>query len=61
MKLRHGMLLDSKSVIDDALPDLEQLLELIPDKLHPEFHEIISRFEEVLCSADVSDEYEEKS
>jgi hypothetical protein len=58
--LEHGMLLSAKNVIDNALPELAQLKELIPEMLHGEFDKIIAMFEETLCFADVSDEYEEK-
>lgn len=58
--LRHGMLLDAKRVMDDALPELEASRELIPAKLHKEFDRIIARFEDTLCTADVRDEYLEK-
>lgn len=40
--------------------ELESVKELIPEKLHGEFDKIIARFEDSLCTADVSDEYEEK-
>lgn len=59
-KLEHGMLLDAKSVMDNALPDLAQLKELIPAKLHDEFDRLIARFEDTLCGADVRDVYLEK-
>lgn len=58
--LKHGMLLDAKSVMDDALPELAMLRELIPEKLHDEFDDIIASFEDTLCSADVSGDYVEK-
>lgn len=61
LNLQHGMLLDAKSVMDDAMPDLEQLRELIPEKLHDEFESLLQRFEDTLVSADVQDRYEEKS
>lgn len=59
-RLRHGMLLDAKSVMDDAMPDLEMLRELIPPVLHERYEKIVRRFEDTLCDADVSDQYEEK-
>jgi hypothetical protein len=59
-KLSHGMLLDAKSVMDDALPDLEAIRELIPEKLHGEFERLVARFKETLCECDVSDRYLEK-
>jgi hypothetical protein len=54
------MLLDSKSVMDDAMPDLEEIRELIPEKLHDNFDRLVARFEDTLCECDVSDEYTEK-
>ncbi len=59
-KLHHGMLLRAKNVMDDALPDLEQIRKLIPERLHGEFDKLIARFEDTLCTADVADEYTEK-
>jgi hypothetical protein len=59
--LQHGMLLDAKSVMDDALPDLQNLLELIPEKLHAEANLIIDQFEDTLVGADVASDYVEKS
>lgn len=57
--LDHGMLLRAKSVMDDALPELEQIKELIPECLHSKFDKIIESFEDTLCTADVSSEYQE--
>jgi hypothetical protein len=48
------MLLDAKSVMDDALPELAEIKELIPEKLHVEFERVLERFEDTLCAADVS-------
>ena len=59
-QLHHGMLLRAKNVMDDALSELEQIKELIPEKLHGEFERIIARFEDTLCDCDVSADYEEK-
>ena len=58
-RLHHGMLLDAKSVMDDALPDLEQIRELIPEVLHGQFDKLVATFEETLCYCDVSDRYTE--
>lgn len=60
-KVDHGMLLDGKSVMDNALPELADLKELVAEKLHDEFDEVMRRFEDTLASCDVSDRYEEKS
>jgi hypothetical protein len=59
--LQHGMLLRAKSVMDDAMPDLEQIKELIPEKLHGEFDKMIANFEDTLCHCDVAEDYEEKT
>ena len=59
-KLEHGMLLDAKSVMDNALPDLEQIRELVPEVLQHRLEEAIARFEDTLCECDVADEYVEK-
>lgn len=47
--------------MDDAMCELDQIKELIPEKLWPEFEKIIASFEDTLCTADVSDDYVEKS
>lgn len=60
-RLRHGMLLDAKSVMDDAMPDLDQIRELIPECLHGKFKKLLESFEDTLCGADVQDDYVEKS
>lgn len=52
--LKHGMLLDSKSVMDDALPELAAIKELVPECLHTKLEKLIERFEDTLCEADVS-------
>jgi hypothetical protein len=54
------MLLDSKAVMDDAMPDLDRIRELIATPLHREFDRIVAIFEDTLCSADVSYRYVEK-
>ncbi len=53
------MLLDSKSVMDNAMPELHQILQLIPSALHERFHRLIESFEDTLCECDVSGEYTE--
>jgi hypothetical protein len=58
--LDHGMLLRAKNVMDDALPELAQIKELIPEMLHDKFDKMIASFEDTLCTADVSDQYVEK-
>ena len=56
----HGMLLRGKSVMDDALPDLHEIRELVPERLHDELDKILARFEDTLCECDVADDYQEK-
>lgn len=58
--LEHGMLLDSKTVMDDAMCELGALRELIPEKLHPEMEKVLARFEDTLCHCDVAERYVEK-
>lgn len=59
-EVEHGMLLDGKSVMDDALPELQDLRELVPEKLHGHLDEVLERFKETLASCDVQERYEEK-
>lgn len=40
------MLLDAKAVMDDAMPDLDQIRELIPERLHGELEKLQDRYEE---------------
>ncbi len=40
--------------------ELGAIKQLIPERLHDEFDKIIARFEDTLCTADVSDQYTEK-
>ena len=54
------MLLDAKSVMDNVLPDLEQIRELVPEVLQHRFEEAIARFYDTLCECDVANEYVEK-
>ena len=58
-RLSHGMLLDAKCVMDDALPDLAEIRQLIPEMLHDVFDKAVARFEDSLCYADVSKRYKE--
>jgi len=41
----HGLVLDGKSIEDDALPELEQMKKLIPECLHDDFERYKARFE----------------
>ena len=59
--LHHGMLLDAKFVMDNALCELEKIRELVPEVLHDRLDDVLEQFEDTLCSADVSDDYEEKA
>ena len=59
--LEHGMLLDSKYVMDNAMPELQKLRQLIPTCLHADFQKMIDSFEDDLCACDVADRYVEKT
>jgi hypothetical protein len=59
-EVEHGMLLDGKSVMDDALPELQDLRKLVPEKLHEDLDEVLERFQETLAGCDVQERYEEK-
>jgi hypothetical protein len=59
-QLRHGMLLDAKRVMDNALPELVEIKQLIPEKLHEDFDRLLERFEDTLCTADVRNLFTEK-
>lgn len=58
--LEHGMLLDGKKVMDDAIPDLSDLYEMVPVMLHPQLEQFIKDFKSTLAECDVSDRYVEK-
>ena len=58
-KVDHGMLLDGKSVMDDALPELQGLKALVPEKLHDELDRILDMFEDSLAGCDESARYKE--
>jgi hypothetical protein len=60
-KLEHGLLLRSKFVIDNAIPNLENIRNLIAPPLHNRFDELTADFCDSLCECDVSDDYIEKS
>ena len=55
------MLLRAKNVMDDALCELSAIRELIPEKLHGEFEQIVRDFEATLCTANVACDYIERS
>jgi hypothetical protein len=60
-KLVHGLLLDSKYVMDNAMPSLRQSLSnMVPSKLHEELEGILCLFEEELVGCDVANDYVEK-
>ncbi len=59
--LRHGMLLNAQLVMDNAMPDLVWLKDLVPVKLHGELAKVLADFEDTLCHCDVASDYEEKS
>jgi hypothetical protein len=58
--LEHGMLLDAKYVLDNAVPDLRDLYEMVPVMLHSQLEQFIKEFKSTLAECDVSDRYEEK-
>lgn len=53
-KLQHGQLLDSKKVMDDAVPDLQDLYEMVPVMLHSDLEQFIKDFNSTLAECDVS-------
>jgi hypothetical protein len=53
------MLLDGKSVMDDALPELQALKALVPEKLHDELDRVLDTFEDTLAGCDKSYRYQE--
>jgi hypothetical protein len=60
-KLEHGLLLDAKYVMDNAMPSLRKSLSnLVPPKLHEELEGILCVFEEELVECDVANDYVEK-
>lgn len=58
--LEHGMLLDAKKVMDDALPDFKDLYEMVPAMLHSDLEAFIKDFKATLADCDVADRYNEK-
>ena len=44
----HCLILDGKSIEDDALTDLYELEDLIPDRLKEEFEKIMNKFNKTL-------------
>lgn len=57
-EIEHGMLLDGKSVMDDALPLLEELREYVAEVNHADFDKILTDFENDLAGCDVRDQYQ---
>jgi hypothetical protein len=55
--LDHGMLLDAKRILDNALPTLYGLRELVPEKLQDQLNEVLAAFERDLVECDVSNDY----
>jgi hypothetical protein len=51
------MLLDAKSVMDDALPNLEDFRELIAEVNHDDFERVVARFQADLAGCDVQEQY----
>jgi len=61
-RLKHGMLLDAKGVMDDALPYLKSYLKpLVPQALKENLETALADFEEELTHCDVGGRYEEIS
>lgn len=58
-KVEQTMLLDGKKVMDEAMPELHAIRDLIADKLHCELDVIIKLFEAKLAECDVSSRYKE--
>lgn len=58
--LEQGMLLDAKYVMDNVLPDLKDLYEMVPVMLHPNLEQFIKDFKSNLAGYDVSGRYVEK-
>ena len=55
-RLDHGMYLDAKSVMDNAMPLLRrELRDLVPLKLHHALDEVLARFEDELVESDIRD------
>jgi hypothetical protein len=54
------MLLDAKYVMDNVLPDLKDLYEMVPVMLHPNLEQFIKDFKSNLAGYDVSGRYVEK-
>lgn len=58
-KLKHGMYLDAKFVMDNALPSLRvSLRDLVPCKLQEDLNRILFFFEDDLVEADISEKLE---
>lgn len=60
MMLKQEMLLDAKKVMDEALPYLQDLYELVPAKLAADLATWIRDFKKSLARCDVVDKYVEK-
>lgn len=56
--LDHGMLLDAKRVMDNAIPDLQDLYEMVPAKLHLHLLGFIEQFKSTLAECDVSEQHD---
>lgn len=58
-RIQHGMIFRAKNVMDDALPELGNLRELVPERLHGELDKVIALFEDTLCDCDISADVEQ--
>lgn len=54
--LEHGMLLRSKTVMDNAMCELAELRKLVPEVLHGELDKVLASFEDSLCDCDISND-----
>ena len=54
MMLTNGMILDAKRIMDDVLPDMNELYEMVPHMLHPNLEQFIRDFRSGLadCAID---------
>jgi hypothetical protein len=58
--IEHWSLLDGKKVLDNAIPELQDLKKLIPEVLHGRFDTVINNFIGTLAECDVHKDYVEK-
>jgi hypothetical protein len=56
--LKEGMTLDSKHIMEEAMPELERIRELVPERLHLDFEDILEDFEDEMAEAEIKDNEE---